>query len=117
MDPLLPRVEPLPEVLPEVVVEVERCGVVVVVAERCGVVDLWGTAEVGCVERVVPLLPRCDPSKVWGREGVVVGALTFLLALGLLVLGLLTVVLVFTVVLPEREVPWFGVAGFASPMW
>lgn len=103
--PLLPRVEPLlprelppPVVVPDVVVEVERWGVVVVVVERWGAVDVLvercGTAEV-LLERVVLLLPRCDPLKVGVRVTPVAGVLTFWLVL----------VLTFVVVPPEREVP------------
>ena len=99
--PLLPRVEPLDEV-PEVVDEVERWGAVVVVAERWVVVVRWGTADVGCVERVV-LLPRCEPPKVWGRVLVVAGVPTFWLV-------------VVPVSTPERVVPC-DVADLASPMW
>lgn len=103
--PLLPRVEPLlprelppPVVVPDVVVEVERWGVVVVVVERWGTADVllgrWGAAVV-LLERVVLLLPRCDPLKVGVRVTPVAGVLTFWLVL----------VLTFVVVPPEREVP------------
>ena len=100
VEPLLPRELPLPVVVPDVVVEVERWGVVVVVVERWGAVDVlierWGTADV-LLERVVPLLPRCEPLKVGVRVTPVAGAFTFLLVLVL--------VLTFVVVPPEREVP------------
>ena len=71
VEPLPPRVEPLVEVLVVVDDELERWGVLVVVAER------WLVVAELVLERVVPLLPRCEPPKVWGREVVVAGRLTF----------------------------------------
>ena len=99
VEPLLPRELPLPVVVPDVVVEVERWGVVVV-TERWGTADVllgrWGAADV-LLERVVLLLPRCEPLKVGVRVTPVAGAFTFLLVLVL--------VLTLVVVPPEREVP------------
>ena len=99
VEPLLPRELPLPVVVPDVVVEVERWGVVVV-TERWGTADVllgrWGAADV-LLERVVLLLPRCEPLKVGVRVTPVAGVFTFLLVLVL--------VLTFVVVPPEREVP------------
>lgn len=79
VEPLPPRVEPLVEVLLEVDDELERWGVEVVVAERWGVafVERWVVVAEPVLERVVPLLPRCEPPKVWGREVVVAERLTF----------------------------------------
>lgn len=99
VEPLLPRELPLPVVVPDVVAEVERWGVVVV-TERWGTADVllgrWGAADV-LLERVVLLLPRCEPLKVGVRVTPVAGVFTFLLVLVL--------VLTFVVVPPEREVP------------
>lgn len=99
VEPLLPRELPLPVVVPDVVVEAERWGVVVV-TERWGTADVllgrWGAADV-LLERVVLLLPRCEPLKVGVRVTPVAGVFTFLLVLVL--------VLTFVVVPPEREVP------------
>ena len=99
VEPLLPRELPLPVVVPDVVVEVERWGVVVV-TERWGTADVllgrWGAADV-LLERVVLLLPRCEPLKVGVRVTPVAGVFTFLLVLVL--------VLTLVVVPPEREVP------------
>ncbi len=99
VEPLLPRELPLPVAVPDVVVEVERWGVVVV-TERWGTADVllgrWGAADV-LLERVVLLLPRCEPLKVGVRVTPVAGVFTFLLVLVL--------ELTFVVVPPEREVP------------